>query len=244
MTLMTPGEYHVSLLDAPNVPDSERKDAIRWRLGDLVDYPVESACINVLDVPVDGMARQASVYAVSASENAVRKLMQLYVDAAIPLAVIDIPELAQRNVAALFEEADRGLAFLYLGEGSSCLTLTYRGELIVFRRIEISAALLADEQKRGREEVIGRLVLELQRTLDHFDRQYGQIVISKVMVASCHVIGGLISALGKHLQVPVQEANLATVMTFPMVPELANLQYQARNMMAIGTALREDEVIA
>ena len=71
-TLMPSGEYNIAQLDAPNVPAEERKEALRWALKGMVDYPLETACVDVLDIPMQGVGRQASVFAVSAAENLVR----------------------------------------------------------------------------------------------------------------------------------------------------------------------------
>src|SRR5688572_5338035 len=59
-------KYKVQLMDAPSVPDQELKAAVRWRLKDFLDYPVESATVDVLAVPADQNAptRSRSVYAV------------------------------------------------------------------------------------------------------------------------------------------------------------------------------------
>lgn len=242
-TLMASGTYHISQLDAPNVPGTERKEAIRWGLKGVVDYPVETACVDVLDIPMDGAGagRTASVFAVSAAEQSVRARIAPFEEAKIPLAAVDIPELAQRNVAALFEDENRGLAFLRLDESGGQLTLTFHGELIAVRRVEISAAQLAESDPDRHAQVMERLVLELQRSLDNFDRQYSYIPISKLLVAAYPHIENLASLLGESLYVPVHKMDLGLVMDFPAVPELRDTQCQAKNLLAIGAALRTDE---
>lgn len=50
-TLLSPGEYQVLLVEAPNVPQAELKTAIRWRIKDLLDYHVNDATVDVLSVP-------------------------------------------------------------------------------------------------------------------------------------------------------------------------------------------------
>lgn len=245
-TLMKSGEYTIAQLDAPNVPPAERKEAIRWGLKGMVDYPVESACIDLLDIPTDGAGagRQASVFAVSAAEQAVRARIRSFDEAKVPLAAIDIPELAQRNVAALFEDENRGLAFLRLDSSGGMLTLTFHGELIALRRVEVSAAQLSEGNDERRVQVMERLVLELQRSLDNFDRQYSYIPVSKLVVAAYPQVENLAASLGENLYVPVQEMDLAQVMDFPAVPELRALPHQAMSLLVIGAALRTDEVSA
>lgn len=242
-TLMAAGDYTVSQVDAPNVPAAERKEAVRWGLKELVDYPVDSACIDVLDVPMDGVGagRQASLFAVSAPEQAVRKRIASFEAARIPLLAVDIPELAQRNVAALFEDENRGLAFLRLDDKGGTLTLTFHGELIALRRVEISSTQLADSDAGRREMAMDRLVLELQRSLDNFDRQYSHVPISKLVVAAYPQPENLVGALGENLYVPVLAMDLAQVMDFPGLPDLAEPQRQVMNLLLIGAALRSDE---
>ena len=242
-TLMSAGEYSITQLDAPNVPQAERKEAVRWGLKGVVDYPVESACVDVLDIPMDGagVGRTASVFAVSAAEQSVRARILPFEEAKIPLAAIDIPELAQRNVAALFEDENRGLAFLRLDEAGGLLTLTFHGELIAARRVEISATQLADADPGRQAQAMERLVLDLQRSLDNFDRQYSFIPISKLVVAAYPPVEELASSLAENLYVPVVPMDLSLVMDFPKLPELRDVQRQAMNLLVIGAALRTDE---
>lgn len=243
-TLMPAGEYGLNQLDAPSVPPAERKEAVRWALKGLVDYPVDTACVDVLEIPMDGAAagRAASVFAVSAAEQAVRRCARPFEEAGVPLAAIDIPELAQRNVAALFEDENRGLAFLRLDEAGGLLTLTFHGELIATRRVEMSAKQLAEGDAERRGQSMERLVLELQRSLDNFDRQYSFIPVSKLIVAAYPAVDGIVAALVENLYVPVLEMDLAQVLDFAAVPELREPLRQAQNLLLIGAALRGDEV--
>ncbi len=241
-TLMAEGAYNIAQFDAPPVPKEERKEALRWSLRDVVNYPVESACIDVLVVPGDGLpGRAAVVLVVSAAERAVRAHAAPFEEARVALEAIDVPELAQRNVAALLEEENRGLVFLRLDESGSMLTLTYRGELVAVRRGDMNTRHMVagdpDQSARIRE----RLVLELQRSLDNFDRQYSHIPVSKVVLAAHPWVDKLAGELAANVYVPVQELDLATVIDFPNVPDLRDTECQARNLLAIGAALRTDE---
>ena len=131
-TLMGSGEYNVNPLDTPQVPREERREALRWALKEMVSYPLESACVEVLDIPntVLPAGRPVGVLVVSAAESAVRSRVAVFEAAKIALDALDIPELAQRNVAALLEDENRGLAFLRIDEAGMMLTLTFRSELI------------------------------------------------------------------------------------------------------------------
>jgi len=239
-TLMPSGDYNLTQLDAPTVPKDERREALRWSLKDMVSYPLDSACLDVLDIPSDGLpsGRSAGVLVVSSGEQAVRARVAPFEKAGIALEVVDIPELAQRNVAALLEDENRGLAFLRVDETGMMLTLTFHGELIAVRRGEVTSLQLNGPNAEQRARVKERLVLELQRSLDNFDRQYSHIPISKVVVASYPLVDELVAELGESTYVPIREMDLATVMSFPGIPELRDPQCQAKHLLALGAALR------
>lgn len=237
-TLMGRGDYNVTQLDAPSVPPEERREALRWALREMVGYPLESACVEVLDIFGLPAGRPPAVLVVSAAEQAVRARVAPFEAAKITLAALDIPELAQRNVAALLEDENRGLAFLHVDEAGMMLTLTFHGELIAVRRGDINTSELNGSDEDQRARVKERLALELQRSLDNFDRQYSHITISKVVLASYPRVENLAAELGEATYVPVREMDLAMVIDFPALPELRDVQCQAKNLLAIGAALR------
>lgn len=231
--------YRMAQLEAPAVPPEERIQALRWRLKDVVDFPVDDAAIAVADIPTEG-GRQPNVFAVIAPKAVVAEQMNIFHQARVPLDAIDIPEMAVRNVATLFEEANRGLAFLVLNAGESLLTITFGGELYLSRRIEVSSLALAEADGERRLQMLERLALELQRTLDNFDRQYGFISVSRLLVSSEFDCAATVAALLQNLYLPVQAADLAQVAEFTGIPELRSVECQAQSLLAIGAALRSE----
>ncbi|MDP3539900.1 MAG: hypothetical protein Q8S26_14495 [Azonexus sp.] len=236
-TLLDESDYRLVQIDAPSVPVEERVQALRWRLKDAIDFPVDTAALAVVDIPNEG-ARQANVFAVASPAGIVGERMKLFRDAKVSLEAIDIPEMAVRNVAVLFEEDNRGLAFLALLEGGGLLTITFRGELVLSRRIDASAKALGVADEERRKPMLERLALELQRTLDNFDRQYGFISVSRLVVASEHDCAGTTAGLAENLYLPLHAVDLAQVADFTALPELRSPERQAQSLLAIGAALR------
>ena len=113
-TLLSPNEYQLMMVDAPNVPVDELKTAIRWKIKDSLSYHIDDATIDVLQIPTNkyGGDRPQSLYAVAASNETVRKRIELFEKARVDLSAIDIPEMAQRHIDALFETVASGLAIL------------------------------------------------------------------------------------------------------------------------------------
>ncbi len=242
-TLLAESDYRLLQIEAPTVPEAERAQAIRWRLKDLVDFPVANAALGVLEIPLEGAAagRQANVFATMAPDSVIGPKQRLFHQSRLNLEAIEVPETAVRNVAALFEETNRGLAFLALVDGDSLLLITYRGELYFSRRIEMSATQLVEADADRRRQMLERLALEFQRTLDNFDRQYGFISVARLVVAAERPVPELMTALADNLYIPVQQMDLSGVAEFPAIPELRQPERQAQCLLAIGAALRDEE---
>jgi MSHA biogenesis protein MshI len=243
-TMLHAGEYQLLSVEAPNVPPDELKTAIRWKLKDMLDYHIDDATLDVLDVPIDKNAavRTHSMYAIAARNQLIQQRQALFAEAKIPLTVIDIPEMAQRNFSALLEPEGRGLAFLSFDDQGGLLTVTYAGELYLSRRIDLTLAQLRQGDETQRNNYYDRITLELQRSLDHFDRQYHFINVSKMMLGPMGDAAiGLREYLGTNLYVPVEQFDLETVLEISAVPELKQPDMQQRFFMSLGTALRYEE---
>ena len=239
--LLDTHDYQMQLVEAPSVPMTELKSAVRWKLKDLLDYPVDAATIDVADVPADksGSGRAHYVYAVSARNDRIAAQMRLFQEAKFPLQAIDVPEMAQRNIAALFEEPARGLALLAFHDRGGLLTFTAGGELYMARTTDITAAQLTEVRGDNSDPILERLVLELQRSFDHFDRQFSYVTLSRLLLAPLPIDIGLERHLADSLDVPVQQLDLTQVMEFPGAPELREPSRQGYRLHILGASLRQ-----
>lgn len=235
-TLLKARDYQLLPVDAPNVPAAEAKQAVRWAIKDMIDYPVEAAAVDALRVPGGGAGRGEQMLVVAARNELIAATVQPFHAADIDLQVIDIPELAQRNVAKLLETGGRGLALLHFDGGGALLTFSGDGELYQARRIDVS--LRDFESATDTEELNDRVALELQRSLDHFDRQFRSVAVAQVVVAPVPFGDRLVAHLNANLTVPVTLLDLEKIIDFPGVPELRNPSRQAQCLQLIGAAMR------
>lgn len=241
-TLLSGSEYQMMMVDAPNVPVDELKTAIRWKIKDALSYHVDDATIDVLQIPTQkyGGDRPQSLYAIAASNETIRKRIGLFEKAKLELTVIDIPEMAQRNIAALFEEEARGLAMLAFGDEGGMFTITCDGELFLARRMEITLGQLQDADENLRRQYLDRVELEVQRSLDYFDRQFHHIPVSRMLIAAPATLR-LDKLLAESLGLPVELLDLAQGLDIMGVSELADSEYACFALPALGAALRQEK---
>jgi MSHA biogenesis protein MshI len=240
-TLLAPGEYQMLLVEAPNVPANELKTAIRWKIKDNLNYHIDDATVDVLQIPLSkyGSDRVQSMYAIAAPNITIQKHIALFEKAKIPLGVIDIPEMAQRNIAALYEQEERALALLAFNDNGGLLTFTSGGELFLARRIEVSIGQLRDANENLREQYRDRIELELQRSLDYFDRQFNHIPVSRVLVCAPDNTG-VVEFLASAIEARVEKLDLSQVMDVSAAPELSNDEFVPLALPALGAALRQE----
>ena len=245
-TLLTSTEYQLLTVEAPNVPAEELKTAMRWRLKDMIDFHIDDATIDVLDIPGDSNApvRSRSMYAVAARNHVIEQRQALFAAAKIPLSVIDIPEMAQRNMAQLLETEGRGIALLSFDSRGGLLTLTCAGELYLSRYIDVGLPQLESSEDQKKYEWLERVTLELQRSLDHFDRQFHFITLSRLVLGPMGEAGvSLQQYLASNLYLPVEQLELAAVLDIDRVPDLQKVEAQQRYFALLGAALRLEEKV-
>lgn len=193
-------DYNLLLIEAPAVAASELREAVRWRIRDLVDFPVEQAVVDAFLLPEDrsrGGKRMAYV-AVARRELIQKRIAQIR-EANLTLRAIDIPELAMRNLALQLCDTGRGVALVKLGQGAGSLNIVRGDDLHLARRFNLTYAggLLEDLPAEG-------LVLELQRSLDYFERQMRQPPPAHIYLMGENVSEDkLTDALREGLPVPV-----------------------------------------
>jgi MSHA biogenesis protein MshI len=226
LTLLSPTDYQLLLVEAPNVPAVELKTAVRWRVKDMLDYRLDDATIDVLDIPV-------------ARNDTIKGCIDRFRAAHIPLSVIDIAETAQRNIAALYEPPDRGVGLLYLGPAHALLTINFRGELYLARRIEVGVEQLLRAGEARQDEAMTRILLELQRSFDHLDRQFPFVTMAKLLLGPEPRDTGLATYLSANLDLPVEAVRLSDVLSFgPGAAPEGDAAW--RLFHVLGAALRSD----
>ena len=232
------GSYQLLQVEAPNVAPSELRAAVRWKLRELIDFHIDDAVIDVFDIPgqENRPADQAMMYAVAARARDIREHIDRIEDSGLALKVIDITELAMRNLAALTEADTRGVAMLYLGRDQGNLTITRQGSLYLTRRLDTGWGQLEPGALNSGQ----RLVLEVQRSLDYYDRHFAQPPVSHVyLIPGFEHDAGLAETLASGLE-PTVEALDWQALFDPETRPPGNALGPV--LLAAGGALRQEGV--
>lgn len=233
--------YSLLLVEAPDVPAAELKGAIRWRVKDLIDFPVDEAVIDFFELPPQkNVAAGRMLYVVAARAELVKQRADSLLDAGVKLAAIDIPELGMRNLAALLPEDVGGTAFIYLGRHRGILTLTRQGTLYFSRRLQTGTDILrvrnVDSVTPEIEGWLDSIIIEVQRSLDYYESHFTAPPIAGLVLAPFgRPIAGITEYLSGQLGLRCRELHLNELID---MPEALGVEQLAQCLPAIATALR------
>lgn len=234
-TLLAAGEYQFLSVEAPPLPDAapqaELRDAVRWKIKDMVDFPVTAAGVDALRIPPQP-GRPPQLLVAASSHGVIKPLIESAHAARCALAAITVPEIAQRNFARLFETPDRALALLSFNHEHGLLTLSCNGELHATRHIDVSAADLARDKS-----LYERVVLDVQRSLDNFDRNFSHLSLQRLLVVPVAAADDFIAHLRDNLYQPVEALLVSDGLDIDAAPMLANAAALADALPALGLAL-------
>jgi MSHA biogenesis protein MshI len=242
-TLLKPLEYNILLVEAPAVKPDELKSAVRWRIKDMLDYHVDDAAIDVLDVPVPAGAAQRThyMYTVAARNDTIRATLERFNAGGIPLTVIDIPDTAQRNIAVRLEADQRGVVALTFDPQGGLMTVSFNGELYLSRRLDVSAPDLAEAQGEERARLLDRVLMETQRSLDYCERSYPFFSLGRMVIGPFDGDAALRAHLAANLYLPVEGLELGQVVRLPAEARGWSSAQQARWLKLIGAGLRVEK---
>jgi MSHA biogenesis protein MshI len=177
------------------------------------------------------------MYAVSAKNDLIESKIRQCEAARIPLSVIDIPETSQRNIAALYEDGERAVALVYFAEQSGLVTVNFRQELYLARRFDVGLRQVAGDAAVT-EPALERVAVEIQRTLDHFERQFRSLPVARLLIAPSPGESAVAQFLQTRLGVQAQDVDLREVLAFD--GDGPDRETQWRLFHHFGAALRHE----
>lgn len=261
--VLAPGEYDLYQLPAPPVPDDELREALRWQLRGTLPYAPEDAEIDFVRIPAPvqeevASTAKAAVLVVAAPRATVEQLAAPFVAASVSVHAVDVPEFAQRNLALLSPMSPNTrsgaqvpgcVAWITFDHDACVLTVQTSaghpqpGELCFTRRIHIPGvsavpshgALDADHIVN---HLIERVVTQVQRSLDVFERQSGQPPVTLLTVGPHRYDVSIAQTLADRLALVCSTFDPSAHLTVSRELPASESPLWADTLMALGAALR------
>lgn len=239
VAVLPPNSYALFQVETPEVAHEELKSAIRWRIKDLLDYHIDDAVLDIFDLPVSQRrSGPRMMYVVVAKRSLIQQHVDQLESLGLEIVAIDITELALRNVLAAIGGVDSFRALLYLPPHYGLIEIVQGDTLYLNRRIEISGSDLEEQGGFGLQEQVDALVLELQRSLDYHESQFGLGAVPAISVIAPE-------SRKQQLQEIADESLAANVQLLDLGGFLQGLDridpgVLYRCLPAIGAALRSD----
>ncbi len=231
--VLHPAEYQLLLLDRPDVPAEEMRDAMRWRVKDLREEPLESLIVDAFSLPEDAYrGRSQMAYCAVMVKARMLEFERLINGAGLSLSSIDITEMAFRNLGLLVGAEGQNLALLRLRSSEGVITVQNGAELYMARQVE--------QGLEHSEDDFAAVTLEIQRSLDYFESQLGKGYLNRLLLLPIKRDSErAMQALSTSLAVKLQRLDLREVFAGQVGADLDERD-QAYCMAAVGAALRQE----
>ena len=186
--------YSLRLVERPpNVPDAELADATRWLIRDLVEFDVDESELAILTIPEEGpRARTPKMFVVATKPEVGLDLAHAIDGAGLRLLGFETVETTLLAIDEGLPEVVAGSAMLRLFDKSSVMTVAHGGRLYLVRNLNIdlpeldvaAQSALGAEDPAGPEvmEALDPLLLDVQRSLDYYESEYGQAPASRLAI--------------------------------------------------------------
>jgi MSHA biogenesis protein MshI len=234
-------DYQIAQVQTPDVPRAEMRAAARYSMRDVFDFPIDTATIDLFDLPAEANSgAKGTCFAIATRGDAVEKITRAFERHFRRFDVIDIPELCQRNLAALLPQDSKGVAFLMIRDDFAQLVLTRSRMLYVTRRFEFGmrGELNGDEEAEANELPLDPQVLslELQRSLDYYESHFDESAITDLFIAPAGMRANLMAAeLGASTGLRISMFNIHDLVDVSFSAEIPDGWLPC---LAIGAALR------
>lgn len=237
--VINPPDYQIAQVQSPDVPLNERRAAARYSMRDAFDFPIDTSTLDIFDLPEQTSRGDKKLcFAIASRGDAIQKMSEVFERHFRRFDVIDIPELCQRNLAALLPQDAKGVAFLLLRDDFAQLVLTRRGMLYVTRRFDFrERGELNGEPDDGLPLDPQHLSLELQRSLDYYESHFDETAINELYIAPAGMRANLLAAeLGVTTGLRISMYNIHDLIDVSFSAEIPDGWLPC---MAIGAALRQ-----
>lgn len=235
--VLSPQDYQLLQIDTLNVPDEELAAAARWKVKDLIQWPLTQTTIDVFKVPPHGPGlRRQKLYVVASITQVIQQYVVLTQRVGLEMVAIDIFELAMRNLAQLSGFVKQGVCMLFV-QAARCDIVMIRDASLFFSR-HTTKQIIDDPLSQKTQAPVSlnaeqkeHLCLQVRRAFDYFLAQIDQNTPDTLCVVDLIQDDSLLAYLQTHLDLRVQSLGFPNEFT-------AKQTIDPLALAAIGGSLR------
>jgi MSHA biogenesis protein MshI len=176
-------DYQLLVVDPPNVPEAEMAEAVKWKIKDIIQFPVAEAVVDVFLQPDKNSPEKNIANVIVANKKTVDKKVDFIRGIGLCLVAIDIPELCYRNYLEHSIHQDKNVALVSIKENYGKIIVIKKGYVYFSREFSLPyKGGVLDEMPES------EIVLELQRSLDYYESQLKQAMPETAIFVGENVI--------------------------------------------------------
>jgi len=239
-----PKFYQFMLIDAPDVEDDELQEAVKWRVSDLVDKPIDEVVVEVLGLPADAYrGRMKMVYVAIVPKTLIREIVTMLDDQGLAVQSISVAELSlMEYMKWLNGYEDLDVALIQIGKDAAQICLMEHRQVYMARAIEMTDEQLehfrgSDNKSSETRMDYENIVLDIQRSLDYYESQLGKPGIEMAFIFAPHDDAHvMLDYMSEQLNIPLTEFPFDEIIVKGM--ESVDIEALAgRETLALGAAL-------
>lgn len=141
--VLYPSQYQLLQIESPVVPADELRAAVRYQIRDMLDISIEDVRLDLMQVGNGQQKAAAQLFVVATPTAVIRNVLTLCEAMRWKVSVIDIHEMAQRNLQTALAVSDNNTAqafpaLVWVNRSQAILTISADGELFNTRRFDFS----------------------------------------------------------------------------------------------------------
>ncbi len=229
-------DYQIFLVEQPQVLESEKANALRWLIAEYIDFPVEEAVVDYIELPQKLHSENPSMlYVVVTKKSKIDETYSLINAAGLKVKSIDICQSALRFIAMNLENPEEGQALLHLEEDKSHLIIFKNKTLYMMRDLDLGLNALNSSQS-----IYQDFSIEVQRSFDYCASKLQNANISRLVITPLEKRQpDFLSNLSNILGLPVREMSFDELISIRGNFSAIN---DEESVFAIGAALNQDNL--
>ncbi|EKD45547.1 MAG: hypothetical protein ACD_69C00241G0003, partial [uncultured bacterium] len=229
--VLHPDYYRITLINIPNVPQSEYKKAVRWQIKDIVDYPLEDVAVDIF-YPDELEKVLKKIYVVVAKASFLQNIVNTIQDCDLYPMAVDVREFAIRNLISNLATQNETVGLLNIVDESCLMVLVKQNNIRFVRRIPVGL-------KNIKNNDYNELIAELQRSFNYCQTELKQEAPVKLFMApkiDIDLNKNMAQNIGKSLNKEISILDLQKIMSFKTT---ITQQIESSCWIAAGGALRK-----